>query len=103
MGVRKPFANLALFIVITVTAAFPAGANPITVEPNTPTEDRWTISSAAYRMVVNLASPRIDSFATGNRPSVQMPRSIRPRSYSRRYSTERLVGVEPMCDLVLAI
>jgi hypothetical protein len=65
MEALRPFAIPTLFLAITVTAVFPAGARAITVEPNSPSADRWTISSAAYQMVINLASPRIDSFVAG--------------------------------------
>jgi len=53
-------------ILIAAAAALPAESSGIQVEPNTPTEGRWTISSDAYRMVLNLVSPRIDSFTAGD-------------------------------------
>ncbi len=66
MAARRPSVHSAVFCLISVVSGVSASANVIAVEPDTPSEGRWTISSPSYRMVLNLASPRIDSFETAN-------------------------------------
>lgn len=66
MAARRPSAHHAVFILIAVVSGLSARAGVVSVEPDTPSAGRWTVSSPSYRMVLNLASPRIDSFETAN-------------------------------------
>lgn len=68
----------AALLWVWLVSAIPALASGISVAPDTPEDGRWTVTTPAYRMVINLESPRIDSFEAGDHPLISQGIGLAP-------------------------